>query len=144
MYAAVFEMCLACSQGSPESDMLAASMKKAASLDERRGVLTLLFQMSPEAAPAAAEMLGFDPDMVMPLLQVRTRPHVVHHPEDGACLPARMSWQAAWTPVCSTLSLLRHPLSLCIHLPSSSECLVSTQATDCGMTGRWLQAGNTS
>jgi len=57
------------SRGSPESDMLAASMKKAATLDERRGVLTLLFQMSPEAAPAAAEMLGFDPDMVMPLLQ---------------------------------------------------------------------------
>jgi hypothetical protein len=45
-------------------------MKSAATLDERRGVLTLLFQMAPEAAPATAEMLGFDPDMVLPLLQV--------------------------------------------------------------------------
>lgn len=56
-------------RGSAESDMLAASMKSAATLDERRGVLTLLFQMAPEAAPATAEMLGFDPDMVLPLLQ---------------------------------------------------------------------------
>ena len=51
--------------------MMAASLKLAATLEERQGVMRLLYQMAPESAKVVAEMLGFDPKMVIPLLEVR-------------------------------------------------------------------------
>ncbi len=58
-------------QGSAEADMMAASVKLAATFDERQGVMRLLYSMAPKSARVVAEMLGFDPDMVIPLLEVR-------------------------------------------------------------------------
>lgn len=52
--------------------MMAASIKLSATLEERQGVMVMLNKLAPDSVSQAAEMLGFDPDLVMPLLKVRT------------------------------------------------------------------------
>ncbi|KAK9908012.1 hypothetical protein WJX75_001523 [Coccomyxa subellipsoidea] len=53
---------------SPQADMVAASISQRATLQEREAIFMTYGRMEPSTADRVAEMLGFDPAMVLPQL----------------------------------------------------------------------------
>ncbi|KAL3159780.1 hypothetical protein ABBQ38_010187 [Trebouxia sp. C0009 RCD-2024] len=55
---------------SPQADMIAAAVQQRATLQERQALFFTYGGMEPNTASVMAEMLGFNPDLVMPQLQI--------------------------------------------------------------------------
>ncbi|KAK9803595.1 hypothetical protein WJX72_003223 [[Myrmecia] bisecta] len=53
-------------RSSPEADMIATAMQQRGTLEERQAIFLTYGGMEPRTAALVAEMLGFDPDLVMP------------------------------------------------------------------------------